>query len=208
MLVWHELRQYLYGEAAYTFSVDRGIGHHLQINVDMTVAMPCHCGSLTKTGLQLTLHLEADACLTRSYCGCSRRSRRSTAHFRRIHQGRRKVFNWTATDSTTDHTHSMKTTFQIGQAQRIRTLKTLDDASDGSASRKLKDSRGKARFGKTAHLVPGGPACRIYGAMTVKKVTGNLHIVRSLPTTSPLWPLARLLISFTLLTRLPLVMVI
>lgn len=43
LLVWHELQQFLYGEALYTFSVDRGIGHHLQINVDMTVAMPCHC---------------------------------------------------------------------------------------------------------------------------------------------------------------------
>lgn len=42
-LVWHELREYLFGEPAYSFAVDKGIAHQLQINVDMTVAMPCHC---------------------------------------------------------------------------------------------------------------------------------------------------------------------
>lgn len=31
-------------------------------------------------------------------------------------------------------------------------------------------------FKKTAHIVPDGPACRIYGSMAAKKVTGNLHI--------------------------------
>lgn len=30
-LVWHELREYLYGEAGYEFSVDHGIGHALQV---------------------------------------------------------------------------------------------------------------------------------------------------------------------------------
>ena len=42
-LVWVELKEYLYGEPLYSFAVDRGIGHALQINFDMTVAMPCHC---------------------------------------------------------------------------------------------------------------------------------------------------------------------
>lgn len=43
LLLWHELRDYLYGDAAYSFSVDRGISHELQLNVDITVATPCHC---------------------------------------------------------------------------------------------------------------------------------------------------------------------
>lgn len=45
----------------------------------------------------------------------------------------------------------------------------------------VRDSRGSKRnrvFPKTAHVVENGPACRVYGTMTVKKVTGNLHIVR------------------------------
>ena len=42
-LVWHELREYLWGDPAYTFHVDTGVASHLQINVDMSVAMPCKC---------------------------------------------------------------------------------------------------------------------------------------------------------------------
>ena len=37
------MSEYLYGEPAYSFAVDKGVAHQLQINVDMTVAMPCHC---------------------------------------------------------------------------------------------------------------------------------------------------------------------
>lgn len=44
LLVWYELKEYLFGEPAYAFAVDKGIAHQLQINVDLTVAMPCHCG--------------------------------------------------------------------------------------------------------------------------------------------------------------------
>jgi hypothetical protein len=53
---------------------------------------------------------------------------------------------------------------------------------DSSASRMLRDSRRGWRsnsFKKTRNVVPDGPACRIYGSMNVKKVTGNLHVVRT-----------------------------
>lgn len=43
ILVWTEAREYLYGEAGYEFSVDRGVAHDLQLNFDATVATPCHC---------------------------------------------------------------------------------------------------------------------------------------------------------------------
>ena len=43
LLVWHELDQFLFGAAGWSFTVDRGVAHTLQINVDLTVAMPCHC---------------------------------------------------------------------------------------------------------------------------------------------------------------------
>lgn len=70
-----------------------------------------------------------------------------------------------------------QTTFEIGQAQRIRSLEHIAKQSSLSASRAIHEARGRARFSKTEHLVPDGPACRIYGAMIVKKVTGNLHVV-------------------------------
>lgn len=47
----------------------------------------------------------------------------------------------------------------------------------------VRDSRGSAKsrvFAKTAKVIEDGPACRVYGSMEVKKVTGNLHIVSRL----------------------------
>lgn len=41
----NDLGEYLYGQANYSFSVDQTIGKDLQLNVDLTVAMPCHCVS-------------------------------------------------------------------------------------------------------------------------------------------------------------------
>jgi hypothetical protein len=92
----------------------------------------------------------------------------------------------------------LQTSFDVGKAQRI---KSLMGSSDRSASDMLRDSKGRRVFAKTRNLQEKGPACRvsfafpaistccsplppqIYGSMDVKKVTGNLHIV-SLPSSS------------------------
>ncbi|KAA1104954.1 hypothetical protein PGTUg99_008107 [Puccinia graminis f. sp. tritici] len=42
VLIWHELKEYLFGEPKYSFLVDPSIAHSLGINIDLTVAMPCH----------------------------------------------------------------------------------------------------------------------------------------------------------------------
>ncbi|GJN93431.1 hypothetical protein Rhopal_006486-T1 [Rhodotorula paludigena] len=65
------------------------------------------------------------------------------------------------------------TTFEVGRA---RTIESTHSTRGKSASKMLRDSRGKKVFAKTAKVVENGPACRIYGTMDVKKVTGNLHI--------------------------------
>lgn len=43
ILALSEAKEYLYGQYKYTFDVDHHIGQEMQINVDMTVAMKCHC---------------------------------------------------------------------------------------------------------------------------------------------------------------------
>ncbi|SCZ94952.1 BZ3500_MvSof-1268-A1-R1_Chr11-3g03503 [Microbotryum saponariae] len=118
-LVWTELREYIYGEPGYQFSVARGIGHELQVNFDATVATPCH---------YLTVDIR-------------------DAVGDRLH--------------VSDEFKKDGTTFEIGQAQR---LQNLHEEVGMTASR--------------MHIVEDGPACRIWGHVTVKKVTGNLHIVR------------------------------
>ncbi|KAK9893650.1 DUF1692-domain-containing protein [Cystobasidium minutum MCA 4210] len=130
-LVWHELREYLFGDPEYSFAVDKGVAHQLQINVDMTIAMPCHF---------LTVDVR---------------------------------------DAVGDRLHISEefkkegTTFEIGQAQRIR---NLEDLGDQSASSMLRASKARKKFDSTKRIVKDGPACRIYGMMEVKRVTGNLHV--------------------------------
>lgn len=43
LLVLNDLGEYLYGNAEYRFEVDKGVERELQVNVDLTVAMPCQC---------------------------------------------------------------------------------------------------------------------------------------------------------------------
>ncbi|KDE07699.1 hypothetical protein, variant 2 [Microbotryum lychnidis-dioicae p1A1 Lamole] len=130
-LVWTELREYIYGEPDYQFSVARGIGHELQVNFDATVATPCH---------YLTVDIR-------------------DAVGDRLH--------------VSDEFKKDGTTFEIGQAQR---LQNLHEEVGMTASRMVSSSRGRRVFAKTQHIVEDGPACRIWGHVTVKKVTGNLHI--------------------------------
>ncbi|GAA6009315.1 hypothetical protein JCM11491_004270 [Sporobolomyces phaffii] len=129
-LVWTEAKEYLYGEADYSFSVDRGISHELQLNFDATIATPCH-------------YLTVDV---RDAVGD------------RLH--------------ISDEFKKEGTTFAIGTARHLDTLLR----PELSASDMLKGSKGKKQFAKTKKVVENGPACRIYGSMDVKKVTGNLHV--------------------------------
>lgn len=43
LLAIGEAKEYLYGQHGYSFDVDHHIGQEMQINVDLTVAMKCHC---------------------------------------------------------------------------------------------------------------------------------------------------------------------
>lgn len=46
LLVLNDLGEYFYGQPSYEFHVDQEIDRKdLQLNVDITVAMPCHCES-------------------------------------------------------------------------------------------------------------------------------------------------------------------
>jgi len=145
-LLWTELSSYLYGERGYSFSVDSRLQSTMQINMDMTVAMKCH---------YLTIDVR-DAVGDRLHVSDS--------------------------EFTKDGT-----TFEIGHADRLDALpmqevsvqKTINQARRKPVYRKKPRNKKFSRqvaFQKTAHIVLDGPACRIYGSMEVKRVTGNLHI--------------------------------
>lgn len=79
----------------------------------------------------------------------------------------------------------MRRSSALARSLPIAGYRNIQAAGALSASRMVRDARGTSAFTKTAHLVPDGPACRVYGAMLVKRVTGNLHIVRWLPASQP-----------------------
>nr|ASF90192.1 hypothetical protein SPAR05704 [Bartheletia paradoxa] len=137
LLTLNDLNEYLYGEATYEFGVDTEVGKQLQINVDITVAMPCHF---------LTVDVR-------------------DAVGDRLH--------------ISDEFRKDPTTFDVGEAQRLQTL----SLSETSASNIIRDASSgwfsrNPSFTRTKTLVKEGTetACRIYGSMDVKKVTGNMHI--------------------------------
>ncbi|EPQ30923.1 uncharacterized protein PFL1_01821 [Pseudozyma flocculosa PF-1] len=148
-LLWTEFSEYLYGERAYSFHVDDTVSSSMQINIDMTVAMQCH---------YLTIDVR-------------------DAVGDRLHVSEREF--------TKDGT-----TFEIGHAGRLDALPMPDlsvDKTISAAKRKSflpsyskrpqnKKFHKQPAFQKTAHVVQDGPACRIYGSMEVKRVSGNLHI--------------------------------
>ena len=43
LILQNDLGEFLYGAPDYSFTVDQTIEKDLQLNVDLTVAMPCHC---------------------------------------------------------------------------------------------------------------------------------------------------------------------
>lgn len=67
------------------------------------------------------------------------------------------------------------------QAQAYPLLHSSLPTQDLSLGKRIDEARQPffkktQKFKPTSHVVPDGPACRIYGSVEVKKVTGNLHI--------------------------------
>lgn len=79
----------------------------------------------------------------------------------------------------------------IPSANHLFIRRNLHSKGDISATKMVRDASGGLRskkFPQTAHLVANGTSCRVYGSMTVKKVTGNLHIVSLVPLSfHPSW---------------------
>lgn len=169
LLVYSELKQYLWGEPDYSFSVDRQVGREMQINVDVTIATPCHF---------LTIDVR-DAVGDRLHISDEFKKEGTTFE---IGQAQRLQLSLPLTTSQTTRLPSpplsnrpQKTRVTNPPSRIPRNLHALSSLSASSLIRAA-TSRRSPQFTKTSHLVENGPACRVFGIMHVKKVTGNLHI--------------------------------
>ncbi|KAK8864570.1 hypothetical protein IAR55_001820 [Kwoniella newhampshirensis] len=160
LLVLNDLGEFLYGAPDYAFQVDQELQKDLQLNVDLTVAMPCHFLSIDlRDAVGDRLHLSNSFIKDGTHFNLGKAiamknamptspsaseiitsARRRTPNQKRSFSGIRRLF--------TRNPHSKKT-----QQQKV-----------GAAYRPTYDK------------VPDGPACRIYGSVDVKKVTANLHV--------------------------------
>lgn len=160
LLVLNDLGEYLYGAPDYAFQVDHDVARDLQLNVDLTVAMPCRCESRPdRANIVITIDLR-DAVGDR-------------LHLSDAFVKDNTVFNVGKAQSTMRL--AAPSTSEIISSSRRR-APTQYKSFEGI--RRLFRSRPKkqAAYRATNPKLNDGPACRIYGSVEVKKVTGNLHV--------------------------------
>lgn len=147
VLLWGDVYTFLAGQRTTQFAVDPSIGHDLQINLDMTINMPCQYlqVNLRDAAGDIKIIDESDIARDGTFFAVSKE-----------HQ----VDNMA-------HDLDIGDTVYEGRKRKV--------IRDAQRSGKY-NPRGHSGFPKTYPRVTNGPACRLYGSMMVKRVTGNLHI--------------------------------
>lgn len=144
------------GTTHHIFTVEKGVAHELQINLDIVVAMNCndlHVNVQDASGDRImageTLKKEATTWLTWSSG--------------RQHEGLSKYFGHSERNSQAWDKNAA--------AQQLRQYTKEDDVHDF-----LSLARGKRRFAKTPRLRNNPDACRVFGSLEGNKVQGDFHI--------------------------------
>lgn len=167
LLTFSELRTWYAGTETHHFSVERGVGHELQLNLDIVVAMPCEDVNVNVQDAAMDRILAGDllsrentnfnAWLTR---GGSRKG-----HYSSNSQGQ-NFDNFGRGDSS-----------PLDQAVDLKRKRAEDE--DSHVHHVLSHSRnGGRKFAKTLKLKRHEPldACRIFGSLEGNKVQGDFHI--------------------------------
>lgn len=143
-----ELGRWWKGDTTHTFSVEQGIGHDLQINVDLVIAMKCDDININVQDASGDRILASTTLSTSNTLWRQWRSQQKQA------LGQSK---------------EQRLEREIGSTDEYR----VEDVHDY-----LSAARHNARFKKTPSLPRGstGDSCRVYGSMHVNKVQGDFHI--------------------------------
>jgi hypothetical protein len=154
-LIFSEFTRWWRGHENHTFAVEKGVGHNLQINLDIVLKMQCK-----------DIHINVqDAAGDRILAG---------------DMLKRDPTNW-AQWVDSKGMHSLGKDAQ----GRVITGEGYHEHEEGFGEEHVHDivaaaggSR-RAKFGKTPRLKngpPGGDSCRMYGSLDVNKVQGDFHI--------------------------------
>ncbi|KAK4689985.1 endoplasmic reticulum-Golgi intermediate compartment protein 2, partial [Tremellales sp. Uapishka_1] len=155
LLVLNDLGEFLYGAPDYKFNVDQELEKDLQLNVDLTVAMPCH---------YLTIDLR-DAVGDRLHL--SDEFKKDGTTFEVGKASSMKSLSPTIPSASNIIKSARRHT--PNQKRSLGGIRSL-------FSKKPRTKKQHAAYRPTIAKVDNGPACRIYGSVEVKKVTANLHV--------------------------------
>ena len=155
LLFFSELTRWWRGHETHTFAVEKGVGHNLQINMDLVIAMQCS-----------DIHINVqDAAGDRILAG---------------DMLKRDPTNWSQWVDARG-VHRLGT----DEEGRVITGEGYHDHEEGFGEEHVHDiiaaagRQRKAKFAKTPKLKrgpPHGDSCRVYGSLDVNKVQADFHI--------------------------------
>lgn len=149
ILLWSELGRWWQGEETHTFAVEKGVGHSMQINLDIVVKMKCK-----------DLHVNVQDAAGDRILAASRLQEDATSWGQWVDA---KGVHKLGRDS-----HGRAVTGAGWHDEGFGEEHVHDIVAMG---------RKKARWGKTPRLWGAeADSCRIYGSLDLNKVQGDFHI--------------------------------
>lgn len=163
LLTLSELRTWWAGTETHHFSVEQGVGHELQINLDIVVAMKCSDIHVNVQDAAMDRILAGDLLKREdtNYLAWQQRASSNKGHYTSNTQGQ-----------------NFDSFAGVGSTDLKRQHAQEEDTHVTHALGHLRESRSKKKFAKAPKLKKGEEinACRIYGSLEGNKVQGDFHI--------------------------------
>jgi len=155
LLTWSELKRWWVGDTTHTFSVEQGVGHDLQINMDVVLAMKCddiHVNVQDASGDRILAGqaLKKEPTAWSQWASGSQKRRLAASKQQRLEDQQRGYFETKPKEYKEEDVHDY-----------------------------LSATRDNKKFAKTPRLPRGqtdGDSCRLFGTMHSNKVQGDFHI--------------------------------
>ncbi|RYP32088.1 hypothetical protein DL766_004095 [Monosporascus sp. MC13-8B] len=150
ILVWSELARWWQGEESHTFAVEKGVGHSMQINLDIVMRMQCR-----------DLHINVQDAAGDRILAATRLREDPTMWSQWVDaKGIHKL-------GTDEHGRSITNAGWHPHEEGFGEEHVHDIVAMG---------RKKARWAKTPRVRGNPDSCRIYGSLDLNKVQGDFHI--------------------------------
>lgn len=164
LLTFSELRTWWAGTETHHFSVERGVSHELQLNLDIVIAMKCSDIHVNVQDAAMDRILAGDLLKREetNYLAWQTRASSSKGHYTSNTQGK-NFDDFRGAPGDVDD-------------RRRRALE--EDSHVGHVLGHMREARSKRKFAKAPKLRRGEEidACRIYGSLEGNKVQGDFHI--------------------------------